>query len=87
MSNQADNEIGVWHSDNDGSLVWNGRYSTGGVGYPDPLDANNFNDLSSSNALIIMFGETGSSSSLRTPVGPTIRRACHYLRLMLTPWI
>ena len=51
MSNQADNEIGVWHSDNDGSLVWNGRYSTGGVGYPDPLDANNFNDLSSSNAL------------------------------------
>ena len=51
MSNQADNEIGVWHSADDGSLVWNGRYSTGGVGYPDPLDDNNFNDLSSSNAL------------------------------------
>ena len=50
-SNQLDNEIGVWESLDDGSLVWNGRYATGGTGYPDPLDNRNLDDLGTSNGV------------------------------------
>jgi hypothetical protein len=51
LSNQADNQVGVWKSNDDGSLVFKGRYDTGGVGYPDPLDEENLDDLGSSNAV------------------------------------
>jgi hypothetical protein len=50
-ANQPNNQIGVWESLSDGSLLWRGRYDTGGVGYPDPLDAENLDDLGSSNSV------------------------------------
>ena len=76
MSNQADNEIGVWHSADDGSLVWNGRYSTGGVGYP-KLDGSRY--LYSENQgrravgvqQILPGGKLKVLPETATPTGPT----------------
>lgn len=51
LSNQPNNQVGVWESLDDGALVWRGRYDTSGVGYPDPTDPENIDDLGSSNAL------------------------------------
>lgn len=51
LSNQPNNQVGVWESLDDGALVWRGRYDTGGVGYPDPGDEENLDDLGSSNAI------------------------------------
>lgn len=51
LSNQPTNEVGVYESLDDGSLSWVGRYATGGIGYPDPTDMDNFNDLGGSNAI------------------------------------
>lgn len=52
LSNQPTNQVGVWESlEDDGALVWKGRYDTGGVGYPDPTDDRHLDDLGSSNAV------------------------------------
>jgi hypothetical protein len=51
LSNQRANEVGVYESLENGSLSWVGRYPTGGIGYPDPTDEGNLDDLGSSNSL------------------------------------
>ena len=51
LSNQPTNEVGVYESMSDGSLSWVGSYQTGGIGYPDPTDERNLDDLGSSNSI------------------------------------
>ena len=51
LSNQPENEVGVYESLDDGALSWVGAYKTGGIGYPEADDADNFDSLGSSNAV------------------------------------
>lgn len=51
LSNQPENEVGVYESLDDGALSWVGAYKTGGIGYPEAEDADNFDSLGSSNAV------------------------------------
>jgi len=51
LSNQPNNQVGVWESLDTGDLVWHDRYDTGGIGYPDPQDEDHLNDLGGSNAI------------------------------------
>lgn len=56
MSNRVPaNEIASYRSLPDGSLSYVGTYQTGGVGNPDPTDADNLDDLGSSNSLSYHF--------------------------------
>ena len=50
LSNQLENEVGVYESLDDGALSWVGAYKTGGIGYPEIQEgADNFDSLGSTN--------------------------------------
>lgn len=51
LSNQIENEVGVYESLDDGALSWVGAFPTGGVGYPEPESQDNLDSLGSSNSV------------------------------------
>ena len=52
LSNQFENEVGVYESLDNGALSWVGSYKTGGIGYPETQeDGDNLDSLGSSNPL------------------------------------
>jgi len=52
LSNQFENEVGVYESLDDGALSWVGSYKTGGIGYPETQeDGDNLDSLGSSNSI------------------------------------
>jgi hypothetical protein len=51
LSNQPENEVGVYESLDDGHLSWVGSYPTGGIGYPEPESQDNLDSLGSSNSV------------------------------------
>jgi len=52
LSNQVENEVGVYESLDDGALSWVGAFPTGGVGYPEPPESqDNLDSLGSSNSV------------------------------------
>ena len=78
LSNQPTNEVGVWESTEDGALVWQGRYETGGVGYPDPNDENGVDDLGSSNAIHYHVYDNRQWLLASNAGGPALRPAVVY---------
>ncbi|KAL3937830.1 MAG: hypothetical protein SGBAC_007142 [Bacillariaceae sp.] len=51
LSNQPENEVGVYESLDDGTLSWVGSYKTGGIGYPEADGADQLDSLGSSNSI------------------------------------